>query len=262
VNDADCLVVEQRGSVRWLHLNRPQHRNALNPPLVEALSEQVHLAESDPGTHVVAVAGNGPSFCAGGDFRHFLHLDDHNRNPVEFLTTVSQCFTEIATSPVPWVAVLHGHVVAGGLELALACDVVVSADTALIGDGHLNNELMPAAGSSVRLPQAVGRALARWLLLSGELLPASAFVESGWILKAVPEQLLHETAVDVCERLRLRSGPAQRALKLHLAQIECVGETAALREELDAFADNWSHGRPAEKLRTFLQSRAERRVSS
>ncbi|MGN9762449.1 enoyl-CoA hydratase/isomerase family protein [Streptomyces sp. SD31] len=81
---------------------------------------------------VIAVAGRRPSFCAGGNFRQFLELHERGDNPVDFLADVSARFSRIAASPKPWVAVVHGHAVARGLELALACDVVAAADTTLI----------------------------------------------------------------------------------------------------------------------------------
>jgi enoyl-CoA hydratase len=255
VTDTEPLLVEQRGTVRWLLLNRPQRRNALDATLIDALDKQITSAEADPGTAVVAVAGTGPSFCAGGDFHHFLHLHEQGDNPVDFLSDVSACFTRIAASPKPWVAVLHGHAVAGGLELALACDVVVAADTTLIGDGHLNRRLVPAAGSSVRLPAAVGRGLSRWLLLTGELLPATAFANTGWIRAIVPEAELEATVTRICRQLADRSSPAQHRLKALLHRIDGVAPEHALAEELAAFAGNWSASSTADALRAFLVDR-------
>lgn len=248
------LLVEQRGAVRWLRLNRPERRNALDVTLIEALDKQITSAEADPATAVVAVAGTGPSFCAGGDFHQFLDLHDRGENPVGFLTEVSACFGRIAAATKPWVAVLHGHAVAGGLELALACDVVVAADTTLIGDGHLARRLVPAGGSSVRLPGAVGRGLARWLLLTGELLPATAFAGTGWLRAIVPEADLPATADRICRQLAGRSSPAQHRLKTLLHRIDGVASEAALREELATFAGNWPASSVADALRAFLET--------
>jgi enoyl-CoA hydratase/carnithine racemase len=255
VSTSAPLLVEQRGPVRWLRLNRPDQRNALDSELISALDKQITAAEADPETAVVAVSGNGPSFCAGGDFRQFLKLHEHGRNPVEFLTDVSACFGRIEASPVPWVAALHGHVVAGGLELALVCDVVVAADTALIGDGHVNNRLTPAGGSSVRLAGAVGRGLARRLLLAGELLPASDFAHTGWIHSIVPEADLDATATRICDLLASRHTPAQRELKTLLHRIQGLTPEAALRAELATFAQNWSASSVADALNGFLDAR-------
>jgi enoyl-CoA hydratase/carnithine racemase len=249
------LLVEQRGQVRWLRLNRPNRRNALDSELISALDTQITAAEADHATAVVAVSGNGPSFCAGGDFRQFLTLHEQGRNPVEFLTEVSACFNRIEASPVPWVAALHGHVVAGGLELALACDIVVAADTALIGDGHLNHRLTPAGGSSVRLAGAVGRGLARRLLLTGELLPASDFAHTGWIQAIVPENDLDAEATRICHLLAARHSPAQRHLKTLLHRIEGLAPEPALGAELATFADNWTMSSVADALTAFLNTR-------
>ncbi|KOX12659.1 enoyl-CoA hydratase/isomerase family protein [Nocardiopsis sp. NRRL B-16309] len=252
MTDTDPLLVEQCGTVRWLLLNRPERRNALDATLIAALDQQITSAEDDPGTAVIAVAGQGPSFCAGGDFQQFLELHERGENPVDFLADVSACFDRIAASPKPWVAVLHGHTVAGGLELALACDVVVAAETTLIGDGHLKRRLVPAAGSSVRLPDAVGRGLSRWLLLTGELLPATAFAHTGWIGAIVPEADLDATATRICRQLADRSGPAQQRLKTLLHRIDGLTPEDALRAELAIFADNWSASSVADALRDFL----------
>jgi enoyl-CoA hydratase/carnithine racemase len=255
VTDTEPLLVEQRGTVRWLFLNRPERRNALDITLIEALDKQITSAESDPGTAVIAVAGQGPSFCAGGDFHQFLELHDRGDNPVDFLTDLSACFSRIAASPKPWVAVLHGHAVAGGLELALACDVVVAADTTLIGDGHLNRRLLPAGGSSVRLPGAVGHGLSRWLLLTGELLPATAFADTGWIRAIVPEADLEATATRICRQLAEPNSAAQQRLKALLHRIDGIEPEHALRAELAAFADNWTAGSAPDALRAFLAPR-------
>nr|WP_238391655.1 MULTISPECIES: enoyl-CoA hydratase/isomerase family protein [unclassified Mycolicibacterium] len=251
-------MVEQRGRARWLRLNRPRQRNALNAGLISALDQQITLAETDTNTAVVVVSANGPSFCAGGDFRDFLASHAQGRNPVEFLTDVSACFSRIEASPVPWVAVLHGHVVAGGLELALVCDVVIAADTALIGDGHVNNRLTPAGGSSVRLPTAVGRGLARRLLLTGELLPARDFANSGWIHSIVPESDLDAEAMRIADILADAYSPTQREIKALLHQIQGLPPEAALRAELSAFAENWSTNSVAETLQRFLDNRPQK----
>ena len=235
--------------------NRPDRRNALDSALISALDEQITAAEDDPETAVVAVSGNGPSFCAGGDFRHFLKLHEQGRNPVEFLTNVSECFSRIEASPVPWMAVLHGHAVAGGLELALVCDVVVAADSTLIGDGHVTNRLTPAGGSSVRLTGAVGRGLARRLLLTGELLPASDFANTGWIHSIVPETDLDATAMRLAHMLASRHTPAQREIKTLLHRIQGLTPESALRAELATFAQNWSTSSVADALNGFLNAR-------
>ncbi|MER6799356.1 enoyl-CoA hydratase/isomerase family protein, partial [Amycolatopsis mediterranei] len=101
---------------------------------------------------------------------------------------------------------------------------------------------------------AVGRGLARWLLLTGELLPATAFAGTGWIREIVPEADLHTTADRICRQLADRSSPAQHRLKTLLHRIDGVAPEPALREELATFADNWPASSVAEALRAFLET--------
>ena len=150
-SDPPAVEVEQSGAVRWLHLNRPGRLNAIDDRLLAALGSEIGAAVDHPGTDVVVLAGRGASFCAGADLRHLLAVAERDGDPTAFLAEVSACVTRVERCPKPVVAVLHGHVVAGGLELALACDLVVAAHGTLIGDGHLQ----PAA-SRCRLERAPG----------------------------------------------------------------------------------------------------------
>lgn len=246
------LEVEQRRRVRWLWLNRPGRRNALDETLIDALDGAIGDAEADAGTDVLVVAGRGVSFCAGADLRTLLARAEAGRDPLDFLARVSATFSRLERGPIPVVAALHGHAVAGGLELALAADAVVAADSALIGDGHLRNGLLPGGGSSLRLPRKVGAGRARWLLLSGELMPASWFEGTGWLHSVVPAPRLTEAAEDLAVRLAAAAGPAQARLKPLLAETEGEPAEAALRRELETFGEHWDAETMADDLRAFF----------
>ncbi|WP_447590416.1 enoyl-CoA hydratase/isomerase family protein [Microbacterium lacticum] len=252
---AEPLRVEQSGSVRWLILNRPERRNALDEQITIALEEQVRLVEGDPTTAVVVIAGEGPSFCAGGDFRHFLAVAE-NDGVVPFLTRLSAVLERIEGSSKPWVAALHGHAIAGGLEIALVCDVVVAATGTAIADGHVTNRLLPAAGSSVRLERAVGKSTARWMHLSGEPQSAEELYRLGWIHEVVPGADLRDRAQLIAERLAQRHSGTQQNMKRLLTAIDRMDAAAALHRELDAFGENWERSDTEAALRTFLGRRA------
>ena len=249
------LRAEQHGPVRRLVLNRPAQRNALNAALVDALTAELADAEQDVATGAVLLTGAGPSFCAGADLRHLLDLHEAGSDPVPFLRTISELTRRIELCPLPVVAVLHGHVVAGGLELALACDVVLAEAGTVIGDGHIRNHLVPGAGSAVRLRRKVGDSLGRWLALTGELLPAERFLAAGW-LHAISEPG-HAVADGhrLAETLAATANPAQAAFKRMLAELEETPSTEdGLRLELEAFARHWaSHDVPGELHRFFAR---------
>jgi enoyl-CoA hydratase len=246
------VEVEQAGAVRWLLLNRPQRLNAIDDQLLSALDHEITAAVQDTGTDVLVLAGRGRSFCAGADLRHLLDVAERHGDPTPFLSEVSACVTRLEHCPKPVVAALHGHVVAGGLELALACDLVVAAEGTLIGDGHLRNRLLPAAGSSVRLVRKVGVGLGRRLLLSGELLPVEHFVASGWIQAVVAPESLRVHAEEFARALASAAGPAQRNLKRLLGELEDLSPTEGLAAELGAFAANWPQADVGAALTAFL----------
>ena len=140
---------------------------------------------------------------------------DSGVHPINFLEQVSALFTRIERSPLASVALLHGHAIAGGMELALACDVVVAADDTLIGDGHIRNKLIPAGGGSVRLVRKVGDAMARHLMLTGVAVPAVKLNSSGWPYATVPRGQLHAVGEREATLLggacRSESGPREAA---------------------------------------------------
>ncbi len=238
-------------------MNRPHRRNALNDDLVAALDTELSAAEADEGTRAVVLAGRGRSFCAGADLQYFLGLHDELGSPIAFLRTVSALITRFETSPLPIVAALHGHAVAGGLELALGCDIVVAADDTLIGDGHVRNNLLPAGGSSVRLPRKVGDSMARWLALTGELVTPDQLAVTGWIHTVVTAAELDATALAVAEQLGRSSGPAQSRFKTLLLDLSNMNSTDGLAEELAAFDAHWAANDVPADLRAFLNKRTQ-----
>lgn len=251
------LRLERQGVVRRLVLDRPHRRNALDPALVEALTGALTDAEDDPATRAVLITGAGASFCAGADLQHLLALADAGESPVPFLRSISDLTRRIELSPLPVVAVLHGHAVAGGLEIALACDAVVAEAGTLIGDGHIRNHLVPGGGSAVRLRRALGASLGRWLALSGELLPAERFLAAGWLHSVVGIGRGADEGLRVARILAAAANPAQSAFKRVLGALDDEpGVGAGLSVELDNFDRHWSSHDVPHELRRFLTRRA------
>jgi enoyl-CoA hydratase/carnithine racemase len=243
------VLVEQSGPVRWLYLNRPASRNALTPTLVSMLVSELADAMSDTETGAVVIAGCGASFCSGADLRYLLRLLDSGDQPLDFLSAVWECCTRIEAAAKPVVAALHGHAVAGGLELALACDVVVAQAGTLIGDGHVRHGLLPGGGASWRLPRKVGEPLARWLMLTGELLPAERFVAGGFVHSVLaPEQFGREVAAVAA---RLATGRLAGQVKELLRRPPAEAQA----RELEIFARHWRDHDLRAGLSRFLDRR-------
>lgn len=250
-----AAVTNRHGATTTITLNRPRQLNALNPDLISAMNAALTEAEQDGTTRAIVITGAGPSFCAGADLKYFLDVDRGGDSPISFLREVSALCTRLETSPLPIVAAVHGHAVAGGLELALACDVTVAADSARIGDGHVLNNLLPAAGASVRLPRKVGAATARWMALTGELLSPQCLADAGWIHQIVPEPQLADTALAVAGILSQPANPAQAAYKKLLYTLDALHPDESHLIELDTFEAHWAaHDVPA-SLHEFFQRR-------
>jgi enoyl-CoA hydratase/carnithine racemase len=260
MNRTDVLDVERSGAVRVLTLNRPHRRNALDAALIDALDRALTDAEADRDTRAIVLRGAGESFCAGADLHYLLELDGRGEAPTAFLRTVSALATRLETSALPIVAGLHGHAVAGGIELALACDIVVAAAGTLIGDGHIRNNLLPAGGAAVRMPHVLGLATARRLALTGELMRADRLAATGWPHEVVAEGEVTAAAVRIAGTLAHVHGPAQIGYKRLLARTPTLPARAALALELEAFDEHWAAHDVATALREFVNRPATSRT--
>jgi enoyl-CoA hydratase len=249
------LLQSPAGPAQLWTLDRPAARNALDPELVAALHDALRQAEAT-GVRAVVLTGSGTAFSAGADLRYLHECAVSGTSPRAFLQDICDLTVAMEHSPVMFIAALNGHTVAGGLELALACDVVVAAEGVLIGDGHVRNNLVPGGGSSVRMERRLGAGHAAWLALSGQLLPAERLLSSGWVHTVTPSEHLTTVALGIANELaqvpraaqssfkRLLNGPPERTL-------------AALTRELDNFEAHWDSTDIAAHLGSFLDTKKD-----
>lgn len=248
------LDAQHDGTVENWTLNRPRSRNALNAPLVCQLAAALHAAEH-ADVQVVVLRGNGPTFCAGADLS-LLATHDPTRlqTPRAHLTAIWDLTLAIEASPIVFVSVLHGHAIAGGLELALATDIVLATYGTQIGDGHVRRHLLPGGGASTRMGRELGRGTAAWLALSGQSMPAEHPAFSSWLRAVVTAEELDAMVATTVSDLLAVPAPARRSYKQLLAQTD-PGPTATERDlELDAFDRHWMSNDVASELRIFLST--------
>jgi enoyl-CoA hydratase/carnithine racemase len=183
----EILSYRRRGAAGWLTLNRPNEMNSLTPDLLRAIASRLAEAAMDSNVTALVFTGAGRAFCAGADLKFLEALPSAERDhaTAAFLAQATATFTAVANFQKPVIAAVNGIATAGGLELVLACDIVIAARAAKIGDGHANFGLLPGAGSSVRLPRRIGGARAKYLLFTGELFPAEALVQAGLVNEVV-----------------------------------------------------------------------------
>lgn len=211
---ADGLVlVEDREGVRLLTLNRPDQMNALSAALVGALGEELARAGADPAVRVVHVTGAGRAFCAGADLIESEVVTADSAAFRGLLRRWRRVFDSIDACPKPVVALLNGLTLAGGLELALACDYMVASSAARIGDVHANFGLVPGGGGSQRLTDAVGARAARWLMFSGEMVSADRALALGLVQEVVPADDFLEVCWEKGATMSARSQPGLAFMK-------------------------------------------------
>lgn len=219
---------ETREAAAWITLNRPQQRNALSMEVLDGVGRSLRAAREDPSVRSVVIAANGPMFCAGADLKMVLGSLG-GTGLAEFLRAASRLFDDVARHPQPVIAAVHAGLIAGGLELVLACDIVVAARTATFCDGHARYGLFPAAGGATRLPRKIGANRAKQLLFTAEGWSAERMREAGLVNEVVEPEELYGA-------VQALTGKIARLSPLGLAGIKDVVDTGLERPVADALA--------------------------
>lgn len=226
------IQTKKRGNVSWITLNRPESFNAISRGLVDALGDALNEVASDQATKAVVITGRGKAFCAGGDLKEILGPDGtlDQENLLKFVQDAGTIFDKIATLQKPVIAAINGIALAGGLELALTCDIIIAAESARIGDGHSNYGLVPGGGGAVRLLRTVGPIVAKYLAFTGYAVPARDLIPVGLVNEVVPDDQLIDRASELSERIAKKSASGIASMKSLINQ----GIDQSLEEGLKA----------------------------
>ena len=208
----DVVLRELRGGVLKLTMNRPEQLNALSGDLVRGIGAAIRDARSDD-VRVVVITGGGRAFCAGADLLEAESIVQVAADFRSWLLLWREVFDSLEELDKPVIAALNGLTFAGGLELALACDVMVATRSAKIGDVHANYGLVPGGGGSQRLPDAVGSRWARWLMYSGEVLTADEARSIGLVQKVFDDATFVDDVWAMGARMAARSAPGLALMK-------------------------------------------------
>ena len=207
------LLVENRGAVRILTMNRPEKRNALNSDLTRALLDGLRTADAAESVAVVVLAGAGKGFCAGADLAEFKDLTPEKQHLVderaELTMQLHLVFSKMAK---PVVTAINGAAMGGGAGLAIAGDLAVMAQSATIGYPEARHGIV-AALVMANLVRQVGRKQAFELVSMGETLTAQQALALGMVNRVVPDELLMPATMQLAEKLAAVSSPAMKATK-------------------------------------------------
>jgi enoyl-CoA hydratase/carnithine racemase len=199
------IKLEKGNAAATIRLNRPDALNALSLELLEEFSHAVSDAGQDESIKALVVRGEGRAFCAGADLMFFDSVHDDLARLHPYVQRLNSCLFQLEELPIPTIAVVHGFALAGGLELALACDLTLAAANARLGDQHANLGLIPGGGSTQRLPRHIGMQRAMELLITGRWLSGAEAADWGLVLRAVPADALDEELDKLLASLRSKS---------------------------------------------------------
>lgn len=172
-----------------VRLDRPSARNALNGEVIVQLRHALRVADANASIRVIILTGTDPAFCAGLDLKALAAGD-----PVLIAEASADSHLPWEATRVPVIGAINGPAVAGGLELALNCDVLIASEYATFADTHARVAVMPGWGLSARLPAAVGRNLATWMSLSGRPIGADRALSAGLVSEVVKHEELMSSA--------------------------------------------------------------------
>jgi enoyl-CoA hydratase len=237
-----------------LTLNRPERRNAINDELGAALGEAILDADRDPDVWLIALTGAGSAFCAGADLKEIRETDEGPaayRSPIHRLQrSVNEI---IVDSKKPTLAIVNGPAIAGGCEIALACDLRIAAEGAFFGVPE-SRRGMGAHFASVALPQMVPPGIAMEWLYTGRRIELDEAVRWGLVNRVAPAATLMNEALAFAREITLSAPLSVQRMKQTFRKTQGLPLHAGLR--LDTGPDPYASEDRAEGIRAFLEHRA------
>lgn len=198
------ILVETRGAVGLITLNRPKALNALCDSLVRELGQALDAFEADDAIGAVVLTGSDEAFAAGADIKEM-----QNRSFVDvYLGDFVKSWERVTHCRKPMIAAVAGYALGGGCELAMMCDTIICADSARFGQPEITLGITPGAGGTQRLTRFVGKAKAMDMILTGRMMDSAEAERSGLVSRVVPAAQLADEAVKMATQIAALSRPA------------------------------------------------------
>ncbi|QLD11508.1 enoyl-CoA hydratase-related protein [Microbacterium oleivorans] len=245
------IVTETRGRVGWVTLHRPEALNALGSTLVAELADAVVAFDRDDAIGAIVITGSERAFAAGADIKEMAGRSVRDMSvdsPFAALEEVSRVRT-------PLVAAVAGYALGGGCELAMMCDIVLAADTAVFGQPEIDLGVIPGIGGTQRLARAIGYYKAAEMVLTGRRMPADEAERAGLVSRVVPAADLLAEAGEVADRIASRSLPVVYAAKQALRASQETTTAEGLRLERTLFASLFALDDQTEGMAAFVEKR-------
>jgi enoyl-CoA hydratase len=246
------LLVERRGAVGIITLNRPQSLNALNAALISELASALDDFESDGAIGAIVLTGSEKAFAAGADVKEMVTKSYPEIYVEDFITNgwerVGQCRK-------PVIAAVAGFALGGGCEIAMMCDIVIAAENARFGQPEITLGTIPGVGGTQRLARFVGKAKAMDLCLTGRMMDATEAERAGLVSRIVPTAELLSEAVKIAERIAQMSRPIAMMVKESINRAWETTLTEGVRFERRLFHATFAIEDRKEGMAAFVEKR-------
>ena len=248
------VTLEILEQVATITVNRPENLNALNPDVLQGIILELEKLQKAGDVAALVITGRGEkAFVAGADVVSMAKLGP--RPIADYVELGQRALRAIECFPSPVIAAVNGYALGGGLELAIACDIIVAADTAKVGQPEINLGIIPGFGGTQRLIQRCGIGAARRLILTGDMIDATEALRIGLFDQVVPASELKTTVVAMAKRIGTKAPLAVREAKRVIRQSQEQQLLAGLRLEVEGFLQLFSSRDREEGMDAFMQKR-------
>lgn len=248
------ILLDVADRIATITINRPKSLNALNPATMREIKSALEsiAARDDVGAVLLTGAGE-KAFVAGADISEMSRFTP--LQALDFSLYGHGVLELIERLPQPVIGVINGFALGGGCELAMACDLLVAADTAKFGQPEVNLGIIPGYGGTQRLPRLVGRNVAKELVLTGDMITAQRAYEIGLVNRVVPAADLMKAAREIAAKILSRGPVAVRTAKMAMNRGLDLDLSNANAYEASVFAACFSSEDRAEGMKAFLEKR-------
>ena len=247
----ELILVEKRGPVGLVTLNRPEAMNALNNQILNELMDALAELDKDDSIGALVVTGNERAFAAGADIKE---LSDKSRAEMMAGDPIA-IFSRIMTIHKPVIAAVSGWALVGGCELALSCDMIIASENARFGQPEITLGVFPAAGGTQRLTRTVGKALAMEMILNNRMLSAQEALQFGLINRVVPNDKYLEEAIKLADEIAAQAPLAVRTAKELINKAYELTLSDALHQERQGFYNLFGSQDQKEGMQAFIEKR-------
>ena len=247
----ETIIVETKGRVGLIKLNRPNALNALNAQLIDDMTKALDAFEADDGIGCIVITGSEKAFAAGADIKEMQSKTYMQAYKEDFISK----WDRVARARKPVVAAVAGFALGGGCELAMMCDIVIAADTAKFGQPEIKLGVMPGSGGTQRLIRQVGKAKAMEMCLTGRMMDAAEAERSGLVSRVVPADKLMEEALSAAEKIAAMSHPAAAMAKEAINRAFETPLSEGMNVERNLFHSTFALEDRSEGMAAFIEKR-------